>query len=368
MKNHIIIPSILAGLAASAANAQGSVTLYGILDAYMESAHVGGNGAGTGSVQKLTSGGLSPNRWGMRGEEALGGGMKARFVLEGGFSEDTGIASMGGRLFGRQSTVGLAGPFGEVTFGRRPAPLNGVLARTDIETGLSAFSPLSAVSVLDTNTGRQDNHIRYISPRLGGFTGQLSFAPGERTVLTNGLQNNMYGASLDYRSGPALISMAYHQAGTSATSSTTFDTKQRAFVVGGVYDFNVVRVAATYWDYTNQLSGRGDPHLRAYAIGASVPLGAWSAMAQIGLVQDNGLNLNTGNAKVQGIGRVRYLNVGANYQFSKRTELYTRFARVQDSGAGYGGVNTAALATLALGTLQPGQSARTIALGVRHYF
>ncbi len=95
--------------------AQSSVTMYGLVDAGVEYVnHAGPNG----SVVKLTSGGRNTSRWGMRGVEDLGGGMKALFNLESGIAIDTGNLDTSGTLFDRRATVGLASRYGQVVMGR----------------------------------------------------------------------------------------------------------------------------------------------------------------------------------------------------------------------------------------------------------
>ncbi len=106
--------------AAGTANAQTSVTLYGVIDTSIEYATNVARGAPTvnastgavtaqpgGSRVALQSGGYSGSRWGLRGTEDLGAGYKAVFALESGFGVDTGTSQQGGRLFGRQAFVGV---------------------------------------------------------------------------------------------------------------------------------------------------------------------------------------------------------------------------------------------------------------------
>src|SRR5689334_4420243 len=100
------------------------------MDLYAESARV----SGSGSVAKVSNGGLSPSRWGLRGSEDLGSGLKAAFVLESGFSPDTGVSLQGGRLFGRQAFVSLASAgAGEIRLGRQYAPMHYSMVSSDIE-------------------------------------------------------------------------------------------------------------------------------------------------------------------------------------------------------------------------------------------
>jgi predicted porin len=95
--------------ATGAAHAQSSVTLYGLIDtdmAYASNAHTGNAANPSSGEFSLNSGGLSTSRWGLRGNEDLGGGLSAVFDLENGFTVNNGAAKNGGDLFGRQAWVG----------------------------------------------------------------------------------------------------------------------------------------------------------------------------------------------------------------------------------------------------------------------
>ena len=129
MKKSLIALAVLA--ASGAAMAQSSVTLYGVADAAVT--YVNGLDNWTG----LNSGANKTSRLGFRGVEDLGGGLKANFVLEGGFNLDAGDGKSGGATdsgfqFKRQSTVGLAGNFGEVRLGRELTAAYNATARYDV--------------------------------------------------------------------------------------------------------------------------------------------------------------------------------------------------------------------------------------------
>ncbi|OXH87878.1 porin, partial [Burkholderia multivorans] len=108
MNKQLIAAPLLLSLA-GLASAQSSVTLYGIVDAgvtYRSNERVGTAGAYTGhSNVGLTTGNLSGSRWGIKGSEDLGGGLRALFVLENGFDITNGTSGQGGRQFGRQAFV-----------------------------------------------------------------------------------------------------------------------------------------------------------------------------------------------------------------------------------------------------------------------
>src|ERR1700730_17179701 len=105
MKKIPVALAVSAALAASAAHSQSSVTLYGLIDA---------------GLFQAASGTINGSRFGLRGAEDLGGGLKAIFVLENGFNVQNGKLGQNSRMFGRQAFVGLSSSqFGTVTLGRQ---------------------------------------------------------------------------------------------------------------------------------------------------------------------------------------------------------------------------------------------------------
>ncbi|MGE8449215.1 MAG: porin, partial [Pseudomonadales bacterium] len=118
MKRTLIAAAI--ATACSYTHAQSSVTLYGVADAGVEFLNHVPNAAGqANSLVRMTSGNTAGSRWGLRGVEDLGNGLKGVFVLEGGMALDSGMAVQGGRLFGRKAYVGIdSSRFGQITLGR----------------------------------------------------------------------------------------------------------------------------------------------------------------------------------------------------------------------------------------------------------
>src|SRR5258708_27283653 len=98
------------------AQAQSSVTLYGIID---EGLNYTSN-AGGGRQISTSCSVLSGCRWGFRGSEDLGGGLRVIFTLENGFDLGTGRFSQGGDEWGRQAFFGLSSThWGTLTLGRQ---------------------------------------------------------------------------------------------------------------------------------------------------------------------------------------------------------------------------------------------------------
>lgn len=157
--------SVAAALAVPMIAAAQSVTLYGVIDTGLE--YVNNIGGAKNSVfRQMASTGTVPSRWGLRGTEDLGGRLKSVFVLESGFTTDTGNAGQGGRLFGRQAYVGLSGPWGQVAFGRQVTMLYWANLDADI-LGPNIFGLASLDSYVSLD--RADNMISY-KGTFGGLT------------------------------------------------------------------------------------------------------------------------------------------------------------------------------------------------------
>lgn len=174
MKRNLLATAAVLALATSAAQAQSSVTLYGLLDAAVE--HLDNVGASGDSVTRMnTLAGSFASRWGLRGSEDLGSGLKAIFTLESGFGVDSGVPQQGGRLFGRQAFVGLSGGWGTVALGRQYSSLFYVQIKTDPFLA-SAYGP-GSFGDLYLAGPRLDNSISYLG-KFGGFTAHAIYSLG----------------------------------------------------------------------------------------------------------------------------------------------------------------------------------------------
>jgi predicted porin len=154
------------------AQAQSSVTLYGIVDtgvSYYD--HATAHGGSVVGMPPLT--GELPSRWGIKGVEDLGGGYKTFFVLENGFQPGTGLLNYGGRLFGRQANVGVSSNYGSLTLGRQMNMTMYALTNADV-IGPSIHSLNNFDSYLPN--ARSDNAIGYLG-KFGGLSvgGTYSF-------------------------------------------------------------------------------------------------------------------------------------------------------------------------------------------------
>lgn len=240
---------------ATSAFAQGSMTLYGVLDEGIDfTSNVGGK-----HIYEMTSGYAQGSRWGLRGTEDLGGGYGAVFVIENGFNLSNGRLAQGGLGFGRQVYVGMSSErFGTITLGRQYDSVVDYFAQTTaIWWGGYIFAhPFDNDNA--SNTFRVNNTIKYQSPDLPGvkFGGAYSFS--NDTGFANNRQLS-FGASYTY--GGLLLAAAFLNAdnpgatsgGAIAGSSSTvyadanFQSKRlRIFGAGMNYTFGPATLGLTY--------------------------------------------------------------------------------------------------------------------------
>lgn len=193
---------LVLGVLAHTANAQSSVTMYGIID---EGLQFSSNIGGKQSWSLNSSAGPSGSRFGFKGKEDLGGGMYAFFALESGLNINTGQYLQGGTAFGRLAAVGLGSDsYGKLSLGRQRDPafdLVGPMVEANSYGGALAGRP----GDLDNlgGTYRVNNTIKYVGPSLGGFDVEALYAlPG---TTGNATQADVKSVALKYTfSGVAL--------------------------------------------------------------------------------------------------------------------------------------------------------------------
>ncbi|MDO9438355.1 porin [Hydrogenophaga sp.] len=324
MKKTLIALAVL-GSVAGVAQAQSSVTLYGLVDAWVGSnkATVSGGGAPTVSnrVTSLDSGVFSTSRFGLKGTEDLGGGLKANFQLEQGFDASNGTTT-NGTAFNRQSWVGLSGGFGEVQLGRTWTPYDDTRAlANDSFNSNSAASFRTWAAYYD----RTSNGIRYNTPSFGGFSAAVAYALGEDETAANS-RSSLTSFSLNYANGPFVAGLAY-QSERDNSAATIFDdvsglvgltpSKRNYTLLNGSYDLGVVKLIAGI----NHVKGTSDAvpgneaTAKEFNIGADFPLTSALAVG-VGYAQSK-IEFNGTD-----IGKNRGVSVIGKYNLSKRTFTY----------------------------------------------
>lgn len=336
MQGKLLVAALFASLPL-AASAQSSVTVYGVADAAIAREDTG---APNGSRTIVASGNQSTSRFGFRGTEDIGGGLKAMFVLEAGAQLDTGMGDSA--LFGRRSVVGLEGGFGLVTLGREYSPAADVAGATDINgqgfygTNLNSF-----------NTGRLtrrlSNSINYKSPSLSGFKVGAAYSAGETAT---GASQNLMGVSAAYAKGDLYVGAAYH------TIERQVSGDDKEMVVGAAYKIGPVELKGNYM--SADPTGANNQYEQANA-GASYTIGA------------NKFFANYQRSELESGARGNGYSIAYSYTLSKRTNVYAAYATISNNEKGLFAINSAGSnVTPPAGAF--GADPKAFTVGVRHSF
>ena len=353
MNKSLIALAVLSSVACIA-SAQSNVTLYGRLDA--------GLGKAFGGQLQMIGNYKETSMWGVRGQEDLGGGMKASFNFEQGINIEDGALTGGATgAWNRAAWLALGGGFGEFAMGRmttaqnrtmgtfdlnaHSVPIFMVLGNHDGERGRSLNGTANNTSALknlgldaDGSLGgnRANSQFMYTSPNLSGFQARASMilkedkgaAPAAPAIDT---RKSSYQLAASYKNGPLSLGAVVQSKLAVGASNRT------GFALGARYDFQSFLVSALYTQDESRNTGKG------FGLGVAVPMGAWVVGAQLARVTDNPNPAREDATAYE---------LFANYSLSKRTMLY----------AGYGGLNSA-------GKVVKGTTgSNTFGLGLVHKF
>ncbi|WP_175918204.1 porin [Burkholderia pyrrocinia] len=359
--NKTLIVAAAAASFATVAHAQSSVTLYGVLDAGITYQ----SNVASKSLWSMGSG-IDQSRFGLRGSEDLGGGLKAIFTLESGFGIGNGKLGNNGGMFNRQAFVGLSSQYGTVTLGKQYDATQDYLAPlTATGTwGGTYFAHRGNNDRLSTNGDvALNNSIKYTSANYAGlqFGGTYSFSNNQ-----NFGNNRAYSGGLSYQFQGLKLGAAYSQAnlgdGTNANGATSIAAqgRVRTYGAGAGYAFGPAQVGAAWTQsrIDNQAAGAPTQRTDNYEVNAK-----YNLTPALGL----GAAYTYTNTKVDGgSSHWNQFGVQADYALSKRTDVYAqavyqRGAKGNAFGTSiYNGDNTTAASS------SINQTAATV--GLRHRF
>ncbi|KOF54784.1 porin [Achromobacter sp. DMS1] len=347
MKKTLLAAALLAGFA-GVAQAETSVTLYGIIDTGLGYNKIKGiSDAADGSRIGMINGVQNGSRWGLRGSEDLGDGLRAVFQLESGFDSGNGKSAQGGRLFGRQATVGLASnSWGQLDFGRQTNIASKYFGSIDpFGAGFGQANIGTAISA--ANTQRYDNMVMYQTPSFSGFQLGVGYSfnadsnRGTETGFRTADNTRAITAGLRYVNGPLNVAFAYDQLNASNKLTTEeTDATPRQYTIGGSYDFEVVKLALAYarttdgWFAGPGVNGASGSILstfaddatnvfadgfkaNSYMVGLTAPIGGASSLFGSWQMVDPSNDKLTGGDE-----KMNIFSLGYTYDLSKRTNLY----------------------------------------------
>ncbi len=346
------------------------------------------------TVQDGNTVGDGSSRFGLRGTEDLGGGLKAVFQFEAGVNIDDGSAGNGGgNLFSRTAMVGLDGGFGRVTAGRQLNPAFGVQAAGQALGTMNNYLDGAAIVMPNAGGVRSSNSLMYTSPNMSGFSLSALYAaaedkgttttttaavpasaiidpvtllpvvtPATAAVVNRVTTNNKpgYSLGLNYASGPLYLGFGYDARKADATTTnfvtgapvTSASQKTGQWVLSGSYDLGVVKPFISYTEQkidatttaaavVTNLGGKE----KAWTLGLTAPVGAGLAFAEYGSSKTGSMYGNVAGVNQlvnqNWSGKETAYSVGYRYNLSKRTFTQAAYGNYkQTASVTNAGVNT----------------------------
>lgn len=333
MKKLLVAAAALSALVGGA-SAQSNVVLYGELD------------AGVGQRYTMKDTGVISNyagtsRWGVRGTEDLGNGLKANFNFESG-AIDLGNGAVGGNGgFNRQAWVGVSGGFGSVMLGRTTTPQNRIMGGFDLNDTADGSSALKHVGLAANGSfggSRQNSQIQYATPNFGGFEARLAYVfKDDRGGSPN---KNFIQLAGSYKISDLTLGAAVQ------SKLSSLDGNRTGYALGAKYDFKAVVISGLYTQRETKAGGKG------FGLGAAVPIDNFTVGVQAARLT-NSTNLSYKKATAY--------ELFANYKLSKRTRVYAAYGNLNDHAQLLNG-------TTKDGVRLPTAKDNTYGIGILHKF
>jgi predicted porin len=328
------ISAFLFATFAVAANAQSSVTIYGLLDLYAArfSGAAGGINSADRATKRIESGGLTTSRLGFRGTEDLGDGLTAGFELSTFVRADTGQTGRSEAVgtvtadpfWSREASVNLTSPtFGRVRLGNFATLLFLQSVNSNAFLASTVFSPINVVTMIGSPMSggtSWTNQIGYDSPSWSGFTFNLSASASE------GQGGRNWAARTGYSQGPIYVSAVYQNVKknplTFADGTSPNNTK--TWQLAGSYDFKVVKVYAHVGQILNDGTETAplDVKYKIWDLSANVPIGVGSILVAYANRKTDDLAPAVAATAFGGNGKREVFTLGYDYFLSKRTDVY----------------------------------------------
>jgi len=324
------------------------------------------------------------SRFGIRGEESLGGGMKAIFQLESTVPVDAG----GGTLGTRDTFVGLESEtWGTVRLGNFDTvykQIGDTLSFLGISSGnfVSNSNTLSK-STLGTNSAgsfhlRRANSVQYNTPDYRGFQLLVDYSPDEVRNTTPGRNAYLFSGGLKYENGPLYAALAYERhrdtfggsrnvrANLSNFADNNARSKDEAYRGTLRYEWNALtlEVDASHLQFreTGGQIGRFQEYKYwTWSVGGDYRLGPWRFAASYAHADDGDCSLFGGAACNSDGLTGNQANLGFMYSFSRRTGIFA-IASWLNNG------KSARLVNSPFVTPTPGTDQDSYAVGILHNF
>ena len=376
------ISAIALGIFASAAHAQSSVTLYGVVDTGFlyqstSAATFLPHAPNTGKIYQLKDGGIYSSFWGLKGAEDIGGGYKVNFKLQGAFNTTTGKFGLSDTpgvtaIFNQYATVGVSGPFGSFDAGRQIVPMIYAMAETDVRGAQYFGSILTAWLGINQAAGwpgtstnapigalYDSNALVYNSPKFHGASLALEYAPGGVAGHFQG--GTRESAVLKYSNYGLNLSALYYNGHDTNPYPITYPTapaipatgvaNNRLYYFGAMYTIAGFSVSASYGAGKNPAqSNTADFEMISGGLGYQFNP-RFKITSGYYYLKDKNHSANHSSE----------FAVGAEYNISQRTKAYAQVGYVANRGT----MNQ----TIVYGApVAPGVSTTAAMVGIRHNF
>ena len=359
-----------ASMAAQAQTGSSSVTLYGIVDASVGrfNGAAAGINAQNSAISKVEGGSMSTSRWGLRGNEDLGGGLQASFEMSSFIRNDTGAAGRSDAIgapvnvaadpfFSRMAWVALSHKdFGRVRLGNVTTLMFANSIGSNAFGDGTIFAPVNLVTFVGSPLSggtAWTNSVVYDSPNIAGFTGAAAYAASEAQGGGN------RALRVAYAQGPLATSLAWQSVkkNPQTFADGTSPNNTRSWQWAGSYDFKAVKL----WAHLGRIENKGteaaplDVSYRVWDLSATVPVGNGNILAGYASRRTSDAVGPVPATAAGGNVQRKVFTVGYDYWMSKRTDLYAMVMR-----------DSTRTNTVGSGLLNA--SGTSFAVGMRHAF
>lgn len=377
-----LIALAIAGLASAPVFAQTNVTVYGVVDATVESVKASG-GVDVFELDRRTRVTSNSSLIGFRGTEDLGNGLKALFQIESSISADAG----GGTLAGRDTFVGLTGGFGTLQLGKLTTIMRAAGAKVDFNpaaTGIgfqgAAYGTIGGVALTGIDE-RINNAVMYTTPDFSGFKGQVAYSAGENRVSPDlnageGVNAQSYQLAAAYENGPLYVSAGYAVAQDPLAAASVFGLANNNGISDKLKD---ARIAAKYTFPSNTSisalydrakyeasSALGDTDVKrnAWMVGAEQKFGGNQAV-YLQYARSQELDGDACDADACDNTEFSQWTLGYTYSLSKRTMVKAYYTRLNNDSASAADFY---LSKVGMASRNAGADPTGFGLGLRHTF
>lgn len=345
MKKRIIAAAIAGAFMAPAAMAQTAnpVTLYGQLFGTLEYVEAKG---GSAPVPGRTRVEENSSRFGIRGTEDLGGGLKAFFQLETNFRIDSNNTTFAAR----NSAVGLQGGWGSFLMGRWDSPYKVAAYPADPWLLLTIAGYWNTIQDNGNFGRRPQNVVQYWTPNIGGFNARIAVTANEgKTTTVNPRDTSVM---IGWARGPVVINAAWEEHQDQAGATPTAGSKEEGFSIVGAVTIGSLKIAGV----AEEIKKTGRTKQKNFYASAKQRFGKHAIVGTVGTSKDGGAN---GAAQPES----DTFSLAYEYTFSRRTSMHVMYAKVDNNAVG-----TKNFTLQPVPNTTPGSDPQGFSFGILHTF